>query len=308
VNKFTIGGVVLHSTYELPGVRSATTAPQESLTARAVEVLSADERVLAVYLVGGFAIGVGDAWSDIDLQCVIADDATDAFVTGWREVVARITPAVYVQPFAALVANRPTTGPIGGMVITPEWLHLDIVFNPESTVDPMTVEGMVPLFDRVGMLPGGPVPRPDRQGEPFFPEAAVRYFLYMLGNMVTIVGRNEPIPGSNGVVLVRDIALVGLLLAEQGLATTREHTFGNPFPFTKRLRPYLTDEQQALLESLPPVAPTIDSVIDGYIALARAFLPRAKRLAAQTNSEWPSAYEHATVAYFEHSLGVTLDL
>jgi hypothetical protein len=29
--------------------------------------------------------------------------------------------------------------------------------------------------------------------------------------------------------------LVGLMLAEQGWATTREHSFGNPFPFTKRL-------------------------------------------------------------------------
>jgi len=75
--------------------------------------------------------------------------------------------------------------------------------------------------------------------------SALSMFLYMLGNMVSVVGRDEVIPGSNGVVMVRDIALVGLLLAEQGLTTTREHTFGNPFPFTKRLRRYLTDEQHA---------------------------------------------------------------
>ena len=56
-----------------------------------------------------------------------------------------------------------------------------------------------------------------------------------------------------------------------------EHQFGNPFPFTKRLRSYLTDEQNQLLVSLPPLEATIDSVIEGYIALARIFLPRARR-------------------------------
>jgi hypothetical protein len=78
------------------------------------------------------------------------------------------------------------------------------------------------------------------------------------------------------------------------------------FPFTKRLRQYLTDEQNTLLESLPPVVATLDSVIEGYIALAEMFIPRAKALATATSAAWPTEYEEATVAYFERSLGVTL--
>jgi hypothetical protein len=54
------------------------------------------------------------------------------------------------------------------------------------------------------------------------------------------------------------------------------------------------------------VTATLDSVIDGYLALAEIFLPRAKALAAVTGAPWPSEYEHATVSYFERSLGVTL--
>jgi hypothetical protein len=131
-------------------------------------------------------------------------------------------------------------------------------------------------------------------------------FLYMLGNMVSVVGRNEPIPATNGVMMVRDVALVGLLLAEQGWRSTREHSAGNPFPFTKQLRGYLTDEQNALLASLPPLEPTVDSAIDGYLALARIFLPRARRLAEETGAPWPEAYEKASVAYFERSLGVQI--
>lgn len=287
------------SSYSLEGVRNATTAPQQALIERAIEVLGADDRVLAAYLVGGFAVGTGDAWSDVDLQCTIRDATGQDLTTSWMDVAKTIAPTAHTQPFASV---------IGGLCITPEWLHFDIVFNPLSSVDPKTVEGMIPLLDKAGVLPAGPVPRPNRQGAPFLPRPAVEHFLYMLGNMVSVIGRNEVIPASNGVILVRDIDLVGLLLAEQGWATTREHTMGNPFPFTKRLRGYLTDEQNALLASLPPLVATIDSVIEGYVALAHAFLPRARRLAEQTNTPWLVDYEAASVSYFERSLGVTLGL
>jgi hypothetical protein len=264
---------------------------------RATEVLSADDRVLAAWLVGGFAIGEADAFSDVDLQCTIRDDAVEDLQTTWLDLAQRIAPVVHAGPFG---------GVIGGVCITPDWMHFDIVFNAQSALDPNTVSGMKRLFDKIGLLPDQDVPRPDRQVEAFYPAAAVDMFLYMLGNMVSVVGRDEVIPGSNGVIMVRDIALVGLLLAEQGRFTTREHTFGNPFPFTKRLRGYLTDEQNAVLESLPPVVATWDSIIDGYVALARTFLPRARALAAATDSEYPAEYEQATVAYFERMTGARI--
>lgn len=296
------------SRYSLAGVLTATTAPQEAFIRRAVEVFKSDERVLAAYLVGGVAVGLGDAFSDVDLQCIVSDESAPDLAATWPELVDRITPTVRMQPFGInpVGPERPTT--FGGLCITPDWLHFDIVFHAAGQVEAHTVEGMVPLLDKAGLLPGGPVPRPDCRGDPFFPERTVSFFLYMLGNVVAAVGRNEPIPASNGVIQMRDIGLVGLLLAEQGLATTREHAFGNPYPFTTRLRPYLNAEQHALLESLPSVAPTIDSAIEGYCVLAEAFLPRARRLAEMTNAEWATEYERATVSYFERSIGVRLRL
>jgi len=290
---------VVESSYPLDGVRSATTGPQQALVLRAVEVMEGDPRILAGYLVGGFAVGQGDAYSDVDFQFLASDDATGELAGNWTELLDRIAPPAHVSPFP---------GAIGGSVITPDWLHYDIVIHPVSAVDVATVEGMVPLFDKGGLLPDGPVPRPDRRLEPFYPELAVNHFLYMLGNMVSVVGRNEPIPLTNGVILVRDMCLVRLFLAENGWETTREHAFGNPFPFTKRLRGYLDDEQNALLASLPPLAATIDAGIDGYVALARIFLPRARALAARTGATWPAAYERASVGFFERMLGVSLDL
>jgi hypothetical protein len=239
---------------------------------------------------------------------IVSDEAAEELAVGWTEVVSRIVPTVQVQPFGIAPGAPRRAGAFGGLCITPDWLHFDIVFHPAAQIDARTIEGMVPLLDKAGLLTEGPVSRPDRRGDPFFPKQTVDFFLYMLGNVVAAIGRNEPIPASNGVVMMRDVGLVGLLLAEGGLATTREHAFGNPFPFTKRLRPYLTDEQHALLESLPPVEATLDSAIDSFIALARVFLPRARRLAEATGSRWPADYERASVSYFERSIGVELCL
>jgi hypothetical protein len=241
----------LVSNYPLTGVLEATTAPQEAFIANATHVLAADPRIQAVYLVGGFAVGLGDPWSDVDLQCVVPDDASEDLAQSWQQLVQQITPVVYAQPFGRLAPGGTFTGSIGGNCITPDWLHFDIVFVPRSAFDGTRLIGVVPLFDRVGILPKHPVPRPDHRAEgPIFPDGAVRFFLYMLGNMVSIIGRNEPIPGTNGVILVRDIALVALFLGEQGFESTNPGMPGL-FPFTKRLRGYLTDEQNALLDRFP---------------------------------------------------------
>ena len=297
------------SRYSLAGVRAATTVPHEAFIARAREVLQADQRVLAAYLVGGFAVAMGDAFSDVDLQVLVADEAAEELAQGWLDIVHRITPTVHVQAFGTLSPNAPRRGPAaGGLCITPEWLHFDVVFHAAGAIDAHAIEGVVPLFDKAGLLPAEPTPRPDRAGAAFFPEGAVSMFRSMLGNVVAVIGRDEPVPASNGVIMMRDIGLVGLLLAEQGLASTREHAFGNPFPFTKRLRRYLTDEQHGVLESLPPVAATIDSAIDGYVALAEVFLPRARRLAATTGAVWPAGYAQASVAHFEQAVGVRLQV
>lgn len=297
------------SRHSLAGVRAATTAPHEEFIAKATEVLQADPRVLAAYLVGGFAVGVGDAFSDVDLQILVADHAAAELADGWRDLIHRITPTVHIQAFglAPNAADRGISSG-GGLCITPDWLHVDVVFRTASSIDAHIVEGMLPLFDKAGLLPPEPRPRPDRRGDPFYPERVVLFFLYMLGNVVGPIGRDEPVPASNGVIIIRDIALVGLFLAEQGLSSTREHNAGNPFPFTKRLRRYLTDEQHAILEGLPPVAASIESAIDGYIALAEVFLPRAERLAAAMGASWPADYATASVTHFEHSLGVRLSV
>ena len=287
----------ISSRYPLSGVKAATTVAQEAFIQHAKAVLAGDDRVLAAYLVGGFAIGMADAWSDVDLQVVVTDEAIEALKASWPELAGRLAPLANVKPFQFA---------IGGVCITPSWLHFDVVFHARSEADPMKVEGMSPLLDKAGLLPDRPVPRPDRHEAPFFPEAAVDMFLYMLGNMVSVVGRNEPIPATNGVIMVRDIALVGLFLAEQGWRGTREHSAGNPFPSPSasgvtspmsRTPCWVLCLRWDRLSTQPSTATWPRP----------ASSCRPARLAERTGHPWPQAYEDASVAYFERSLGVQIE-
>lgn len=273
------------SRYPLTGIREATTEPQLAFVEHAAEALRGDERIVAAFLVGSFATGEADAWSDVDLHCV-ADGEVD-----WREVLAAITPTVM-----ATALPPPTNG---GFALTPDWLHIDVVVRTRAEFDAVKhAAGAKPLIDREGLLADLP-PAPPVEVDPWFPTETVAWFFYMLGNIVTVVGRDDAALAMLGVLTVRDTCLVPLLLAERGI----QRRGG-----MKRLNYWLTDEQRAVIESLPPLVPTVDSVVDAQLHLARIFIERGRALAERLGVEWPEELEAATVRHVEHGLGVSLDL
>ena len=223
------------------------------------------------------------------MHCLVADADAESLAAGWLDLVRTVTPVVTMMPFR--------TGVLGGSCITPEWLHLDVAIHRESALDPATVTGMAPLFDRTGRLPAGPVPLPPEDRAPHLPFDVVQWFFYLFGSLVVVVGRDEPAWAMNGVITLRDTGLVPLMMAENG---TRR-IGGN-----KRLDPFLTPEQRAVLRALPPVAPTIDSVVECELAIARDFIPRGRALAARVGAEWPAALEAATLRWVEEGIGVTV--
>lgn len=130
--------------------------------------------------------------------------------------------------------------------------------------------------------------------EPYFPAPVVDWFFYMLGNLAAVVGRNEPVLGTNGVISIRDTALVPLMYAETGVVRTG----GN-----KRLTPFLSHEQRVALERLPPVSPTLRSVIEGYASVAEEFVRRGRALAQAVDAPWPTELEEATSMHLLRSIG-----
>ena len=96
----------------------------------------------------------------------------EALKASWPELAGRLAPLANVKPFQFAV---------GGVCITPDWLHFDVVFHARSQVDPMKVEGMSPLLDKAGLLPDRPVPRARPARGALLPRSGGRHVLVHAG-------------------------------------------------------------------------------------------------------------------------------
>ncbi len=276
------------STRHIPQARRdlRDTSVQQAVIDRVPETLAADDRILAAWLVGSFATGRADAYSDIDLHCLITDASADWFGQRWRE-----TATALVGP---LVLAQDIPGTIGGYAITPDWLHLDLILHPYSQLDPKAVPGLRPLYDRSGdLLPATTTPKPI-VGEPFFPEREVAQFLYFLGNVPVLYARREWIILHGSVTGFRDI-LITVMLAEVGIRDRGG---------AKRLAPFLTEEQRETLESLTTAPMDDGRILEALRVVTRIVRQRAKRLAADTGAAWPQDLEEAALRSIRREIGV----
>ena len=122
------------------------TEVQEALIERAQKVLEEDDRIIACWLEGSFARGNADAWSDVDLHVVVADDDAASFLAGRREVVERIAPVLALDdaplPWGAHLILATLKGPA----------RLDLYLERKSRLnDALRFETPRVLFDRKGI-------------------------------------------------------------------------------------------------------------------------------------------------------------
>src|SRR5690348_5112902 len=82
-------------------------AERDQLLVRVVLLLEQDERIAAAWLSGSLGRGTEDAWSDLDLWVVVADEHLDAVLDARRESVSLLA-----RPLVIL--DVPGNGPKGG--------------------------------------------------------------------------------------------------------------------------------------------------------------------------------------------------
>ncbi|HEV8064158.1 MAG TPA: nucleotidyltransferase domain-containing protein [Acidimicrobiales bacterium] len=132
----------------------------DGLLDSAVSVLSADERVRAMWVHGSVARGDADDVSDLDVILAVGDADLAAFAAGWRERLAAITPTVMA---------RPTFGSSGSWLsITPEALRFDLWVEAASRVGRSPATGRRLVFDRDGLddvVPPTPEPVPPSEAK-----------------------------------------------------------------------------------------------------------------------------------------------
>ncbi|GAA2756484.1 nucleotidyltransferase domain-containing protein [Actinopolymorpha rutila] len=268
-------------------LRDLSTEPQWNLIERVRAVATDDDRILAAWLAGSFATGEADAYSDVDVHCLVSDDSAEWFRDNWPETAAAIA--------GPLVLATGLPGLIGGYAVTKDWQHLDLIMHPRGLADPLLTAGVMPLYDSTGnLLPAEHVAPEPPTGEPFFPEAAVKVCLYFLGNLVVTFGRKELTVAHSGINAIRD-GLVQVMLAERGV----RRRGGN-----KRLNPYLSGEQRLFLESIPAADVSVDGITATIRVLSREFIRRGRALADRTGAAWPQELEDATIAHLQRHLGV----
>ena len=119
-------------------------------------------------------------------------------------------------------------------------------------------------------------------------------FFYFLGNLVTVLGRDERIVGHQGIGAVRD-QLIVLMLAERGVRRTGG---------AKRLNAYLSNEQRSCLEAIPSAGCKPADIIAANQNLCHEFIRRGTALARTTGHQWPQAFVDATLAHLHRHFGV----
>lgn len=139
---------------------------REILLLRIVETLSRDERFVAGWLTGSFSRDEADAFSDIDLTLVVAEEASDTLCIRFEQVSAQTTPerfSLFGQfGTPALIHENNNNAPEGGtftfVLYAESATMVDWILFPQTKAT-RPFQSRV-LFDKVG-IPVSSLPKPE---------------------------------------------------------------------------------------------------------------------------------------------------
>ena len=249
---------------------------QHQLIGQLSQVLVRDDDVEAVWLAGSLGAGRGDAYSDVDLVVVAADGKAG-------ELVQRL-PTTIGETLQPVLVNRLFGGRVLN-VVTAEWRRFDLSIIQREELARFDGREMKPVFNK-GESEPQPKPVPAYRATPEAVLTIINEFFRVLGLTHVAAGRQEWEVLLSGLELLRRLTF-DLMLEENAVPPARR---GGAL----HRNPLLTAEQRAEFASLRAAGPDGASALQATEAIARLFLPRAKRLAAETGAPWPEAFEQAT--------------
>ena len=246
------------------------TEAQRRLVERLTQVLQADAQVLGAWVAGSLGKGAGDRYSDVDVLVLAAGDPSELAARYHRDADA-ITPTV----LALLHLGRVVS------CVTPGWDRFDLTFIDARELQRYDGRALASMFSR-GPQPGEPAARP---APPSAFAANLTEFFRVLGLAPVGVGRRECVVMLEGIGHLRRI-LVDAMLEQNGVTPSERGG-------VLKLNPFLTEAQRAALAALPPLAMSVESLLEGSLAIARIYVPLAKSMADARGLRWPDALEAA---------------
>ncbi|MDW3224511.1 MAG: nucleotidyltransferase domain-containing protein [Paracoccaceae bacterium] len=242
--------------------------------------------IRALFLSGSYGNGMADAFSDIDFVLVSPEGATDNIATLWREAIEQTGEIV-------LWWDRNSV-PVLINAITQDWTRTDVIILKPEQMGSQVQSALKPLFDHDDVY-GGLAERAVNTS-PDLAKTLHQFeeFIRILGLLHLAAGREEYINGVLGVFHLRNL-LVELMIAE-----TNAPDRGGVL----HLNRLITDEQKAVLVSLPPAVVDRDAMIFAHLAYAEAYFPRARKRASHLGLVWPEKFEAATWAKLRQTLAI----
>jgi predicted nucleotidyltransferase len=263
------------------------TDAQTSLIGKITTALQADARIGSAWLVGSLGRGNGDAFSDVDVMVVVADDAFDAAFKAWSADLSAIAPAVLINVLFGRVLN----------VVVDDWSRFDLTFMRPAEFAARAPSWAKPLFNRSGDKPTPPPSAPvDYQPAAQRILSLTQEFLRVLGLLPVAMGREEYVNCQLGVGHLRGM-LIDMMIEQNRIAP--EDRGG-----ALHVNRLITPAQRRTLEALPAVGPSRQSVLDAHVAYARLFFPLAREMCAATGAAWPLAFADATRHHLDRTLGL----
>ncbi|MDP8909447.1 MAG: nucleotidyltransferase domain-containing protein [Chloroflexota bacterium] len=253
------------------------------ILARLSQELRRDERVGGLFVIGSTARGEADVFSDLDLVVVSHDGQAAKFAEDLPEVLKRAMP---------VVMSRWTLPGTLMSVVTSAWLRVDVFVVDATAVHKRRVEPAVCVFDDIGVN-GFPIRTPVRAGDELRDQA--ERFLRSIGLLVRDLRRGD----------LRLLCFSVEFLVDE-LVTLMFHEIDRVRGPQKGTYHQLPRESLQVIDGLPVARPEPQSVIDAHLAVAAAYLPRARALSSRWAVPWPTEMEDATRRYLRHELGVEL--
>ena len=257
----------------------------QNVLVRAERVLTDDDRVGALVVVGSVGRGEADASSDLDLLLVARDAVAHQSLAGdWRGWLGAIGATVFEQ---VVVPGLILT------VVTGDWCRVDFHVVTNDRLASLTSGPGVVVFDRLGLRP---IPRLSwTPPSPAQVEAKVHLVLRSLGLLVTDLARGE----YRTLTFATELMIQELIDVMFWAAERPRRTF-------KRAYIDLPAADVEVLQGLPSAAADPESIIETHMAIARVFLPRARVVVEKAGGRWPAEFEAATDEYLFRELGLRI--
>lgn len=251
---------------------------QRRLVERLRDLFEPDDRFRALFLTGSIGRGVDDRFSDVDTLLVVEASEADRVLESWDSVSSALGPFVYV--------NRISGAPVFNHVL-PGWLRWDVTIASSDAVPMLPAPQVKVVFDKDQHLTVSPI---GAQMDHDAAHGVVAEFFRCLALLPVVVGRDDPVAGVSGTLLLRQLTTQLMRIVDQQGAAAG----------ALRLRDTISAEHYAALKSLPDLRSDMTSVLEGHRALRDLFVPLAE---SALGERFPRPFAQAALEHVTPLLG-----